>query len=64
MMSVSEMLFNKWIEEAMDSKELMKALEKSDADTDLKYIYIAKRDGFEAGFEAGIKLALEMYKKL
>lgn len=63
MMSVSEMLFNGWIEEAMDSKELIKALDTSDEDA-FECIYIAKKDGFEAGFEAGIKLALEMYKKL
>lgn len=64
MISVSEMLFNKWIEEAMDSKELMKSLDKSDINATLECIYIAKRDGFEAGFEAGIELALEIYKKM
>lgn len=71
-------LHEKWAEDTPDSEELKQALETLEgiasnfydaerariSDANIDCVCIAKKDGFLAGFEAGIKLALEIYKKL
>lgn len=73
-----DVLYEKWANNMPDSEELKQALEMFEgtmsnfydverartSDVNIDCICIAKKDGFLAGFEAGIKLALEIYKKL
>lgn len=80
MNSTIEILCEKWMNETQNSEELERKIDILERYLDNKVmienirtnisntagmcIAVARREGFYAGFEHGIRLALEIYKKL
>lgn len=52
------------LEKALEAKVEINKDQIALSDQATKCIMLASEESFEAGFEAGIKLALEIYKKL
>lgn len=52
------------LEDALETKVEINKDQIALSDQVTKCIMLASEESFEAGFEAGIKLALEIYKKL